>query len=394
MGLEKFQIYFDNPQAVFYTGQNVSGKIVLVTSTPKKVRAINVKIKGEAKVAWTETREHTSTTTTTSTDGGASSTPATQTETVTFSNEEVYFENKFTAYGGGSDQTLTAGEHLFPFSYVLPTNLPSSFEGEHGHIRYTVRAVLDRPWTFDHEAKAAFTIISTLDLNTEPQAAAPANAQKSKTYCCLCCASGPVNVTLSLPTGGAVPGETLFPTLDVENNSRVYLSLIKLRLKKRLLYKARGSTKTEEMSIAEKNLGYVDSGQSHTFEREALLVPSLPPSNLKNCSIIDLDYYLEAHFTSSGWNSNFELRVPVLIGTIPLHQNFAQYTPAVQSQPLGWNFSPSAPYRDGSPSYPDLPPPTYQQSVFGARSVVERADNQYIYGEKNFAPMYPVYHHS
>jgi hypothetical protein len=38
-------------------------------------------------------------------------------------------------------------------------------------------------------------------------------------------------------------------------------------------------------------------------------------------------------------------------------------------------------------------PPTYEASVFGARSTVERSDNQYVYGEKDFAPKYPVYYH-
>ncbi|XP_059473871.1 arrestin domain-containing protein 17-like isoform X2 [Neocloeon triangulifer] len=396
MGLEKFQIFFDNPQAVFYAGQNVSGRIVVVNSTPKKIRGINVKIKGEAEVSWTETRQHSSDSNNTTMDNVTTTPNNTTTDTQeTFSAEEVYFENKFVAFGGGGDQTLNPGEHMYPFNYVLPINLPSSFEGEFGHVRYTVRAVLDRPWKFDQEAKAAFTVISPLDLNADPKLAAPVTKQKSKKFCCWCCASNPVNIVLTLPTGGAVPGETLLPTLDIENNSRVYLSLITLKLVKSVTYKARGgNTKKVEVSIAEKNLGYVDSGQSHTFEREALQIPPLPPSNLNNCSVIDLEYYLEAHFSPSSFYCSFQVRLPVVVGTIPLSLNFAQYAPAVQNPPLGWNFSPSAPHRDGSPNYPDLPPPTYEASVFGARSTVERTDNQFVFGEKNFAPMYPVYHHS
>jgi hypothetical protein len=46
--------------------------------------------------------------------------------------------------------------------------------------------------------------------------------------------------------------------------------------------------------------------------------------------------------------------VPIVLGTIPFHQNFAQYTPAPENPPLGWNINPSAPHRDGSPNYPDL----------------------------------------
>ena len=68
----------------------------------------------------------------------------------------------------GITEVLAAGEHSFPFSMMLPYHLPSSFEGQYGYVRYTVKATLDRPWKFDHEAKAAFTVLSHLDLNLDP----------------------------------------------------------------------------------------------------------------------------------------------------------------------------------------------------------------------------------
>lgn len=59
---------------------------------------------------------------------------------------------------------------MYNFSAQLPATLPSSFEGQFGYIRYTVKGILNRPWKFDQECKAAFTVISPLDLNTIPQA--------------------------------------------------------------------------------------------------------------------------------------------------------------------------------------------------------------------------------
>jgi hypothetical protein len=63
---------------------------------------------------------------------------------------------------------LRAGEHSFPFSMMLANNLPSSFEGQYGYVRYTVKATLDRPWKFDHEVKEAFTVLLLSDLNLDP----------------------------------------------------------------------------------------------------------------------------------------------------------------------------------------------------------------------------------
>ena len=62
---------------------------------------------------------------------------------------------------------MEAGTHKYPFSFTLPPNVPSSFEGYYGHVRYTAKATMDRPWKFDHDTRSAFTVISLVDLNLE-----------------------------------------------------------------------------------------------------------------------------------------------------------------------------------------------------------------------------------
>jgi len=62
---------------------------------------------------------------------------------------------------------MEAGSYKYPFSFTLPTNVPSSFEGQQGYVRYTAKATMDRPWKFDHVTRCAFTVISVLDLNLE-----------------------------------------------------------------------------------------------------------------------------------------------------------------------------------------------------------------------------------
>jgi len=69
---------------------------------------------------------------------------------------------------GGETVRIEAGTHRYPFTFQLPSNVPSSFEGEYGYVRYTAEAKMDRPWKFDHVTRSAFTVISLVDLNLEP----------------------------------------------------------------------------------------------------------------------------------------------------------------------------------------------------------------------------------
>lgn len=60
---------------------------------------------------------------------------------------------------------LLPGTHTYSFACVLPERLPTSFEGGHGHVRYTIKVTLERPWKFDHTFQAGFTVLHQLNLN-------------------------------------------------------------------------------------------------------------------------------------------------------------------------------------------------------------------------------------
>jgi len=68
---------------------------------------------------------------------------------------------------GGESIQLPGGNHRLPFTFTLPANVPSSFEGEVGSVRYTAEATMERPWKFNHTTRSAFTVISIVDLNME-----------------------------------------------------------------------------------------------------------------------------------------------------------------------------------------------------------------------------------
>lgn len=58
--------------------------------------------------------------------------------------------------------------YKYPFEFMLPSNIPSSFEGTFGHIRYNVKVVFDVPVWLNKKFKEQFTLINAIDLNDDP----------------------------------------------------------------------------------------------------------------------------------------------------------------------------------------------------------------------------------
>lgn len=72
----------------------------------------------------------------------------------------------------GQESTLPAGTHNFNFSYVLPQNIPSSFESKIGQVRHVCKAKINVPWGFDKTCSQPYSVNSLYDLNTDPAAQA------------------------------------------------------------------------------------------------------------------------------------------------------------------------------------------------------------------------------
>ncbi|XP_015601478.1 arrestin domain-containing protein 17 [Cephus cinctus] len=391
MALKDFKILFDNPWSTYYSGQTVTGRILLLLDRPKKLRGINVKAKGVANTCWSSDKQE------------LNNEGRYENETQTVTGHEEYFNIQYYVLGSfaGSEIELPAGEHKYQFSVTLPPDLPSSFESDFGHVRYTVKAILDRPWKFDQETKVAFTVVSSFDLNQEPKASEPIQEEMSKTFCCLCCGSQPLTVKVSIPIRGYVPGQRIPIRVNLENHSNVVVDTMKFILLKMVTFHAdtpRTESKSEELVVVEIAKGPVRAGDNAMYEQE-LEVPPLPPSNLSNCRIIDLEYNLKMEACVSGWyHRNLKKNILVFIGTVPL-LNY-------QGSTVGYpSISPSAPKAPSSSEahilpplqpmahlYPSLPPPSYEDSVYSVKSLRERDESEYIFGlRSHFAPKYPVY---
>ncbi|XP_058825942.1 arrestin domain-containing protein 17 [Topomyia yanbarensis] len=403
MGLKDCEIELDNPWNTYYAGQTVNGKVTITFDSPKKVRGIVIKFTGEAETKWSQTE--------TKTDQEGKQYES----TTNLTGQEEYFQIQYYLLGGknSNEIELPAGTHSYPFTCALPPTLPSSFEGEWGFVRYTIKVTLDRPWKFDQDLKMAFTVVSPVDLNQNPRVKDPFKLEREKTFCCFCCASGPLSVIVHIPVTGFVSGQTIPLTIECDNASNVGVESIKLTLRKLLAFHVmnpRRETKKKKEVISEVSVGPVEGGNSQTWNQH-ILIPPLPPSNLVNCGIIDVDYDIKMEAVVSGPHANMDGNIPIVLGTVPL-ESFQPPRPYTDNPPetdpsmlptqpvspasppngtggaLGWNIA-----NGGDSLYPNIPPPTFAEASFKAPNISNKNDSEFtrFVGPSEYAPRYPTY---
>jgi len=134
--------------------------------------------------------------------------------------------------GAESPVTLPPGVHSFPYFFTLSPWLPSSFEGRHCHIRYSLQATLVRALFKDLKSDPLkFIIKGILDLNQYPTIAKPINVNEQKNWDFLCWKLWSVVLNLSIDKTGFIPGEILNFTATFNNScSNVKLTPVKAYL--------------------------------------------------------------------------------------------------------------------------------------------------------------------
>ncbi|XP_062562602.1 arrestin domain-containing protein 4-like [Armigeres subalbatus] len=406
--------YDNNPQGIFYVGQTLSGSVVLQASEPEPVNVITVKIEGFTVVQWTERRPP----------------HGKRHRSRQFNGRQDYFNTLINLLGTEHAPAITIpqGTNVYKFSCSLPDSLPTSFEGQYGHIRYTITVVIERPSQQDTTYREAFTVLRNVNLNDTPSLRDPKMIELSKTSGWWIFKSDPMDITVEIPCTGYVSGQSI-PVVVRWKNNNAAIRGIRIKLHKHETYSA---TEPYEKSRTDSHSTVKIENRDHqqdvdgTFER-SLLIPSLPPSSVSPLIVIAYELTVYVHLSADDIPS---FKVPITIGTIPLVALPPSARPPPPSggddpdQPPG--YPPSYGFKfDGVPSdgpadkagsssastttaatgstlvpdatssapmqQHDLPPPTYEEAM----STVTNTDGDEgpapMDPNKPFIPLYPVY---
>lgn len=259
-------------------------------------------VEGEAESKWTE------------------SSGSTKTQTV-FSGNEQLLENSFYLFGTkDSDNTIMIanGIHSYDFIFKLPSNLPYSFEGKHGHVRYKVKANLDIPWAIDLQDEKIFTIERTDDVNSLMDSNLPIEMEEFKTFCCWCCKSDPLTLKVTLPNSGFSAGGNLAMEVEINNKSSkvVERSIVELkRIHQFISSDPIRKIKEHKETMIELDAKGARNGENVNFDVLIELPASMPISNQKFCKVYQISYELKLVAETEGLNVSPHIIVPITIGS-------------------------------------------------------------------------------
>ena len=408
MGLDEFKLCVDNK---YFSGRTLSGFVQIICGTDlTNINHIQVKVVGFANVKWNERekRYH-----------GPRYRKRSYYTTVTYENHNDLFCFKSIIHRGD----ISEGQHEIPFEFEIPMDLPCSFEGQYGHIRYYVEAKLDRSGIFtSHKRQRKYiTVLSLVDLNKIPGSDQPINVFREKEFAndCCCIDGGYVNVKLNLSRSCFTPGEYFPVTAEIENHSDRTIN----RTSAELIMDVRYYESTEKSAnkccvVLARSGDKIEGGKSASWSELPLCsesvqsgcctstskwidtspIPPLPPSTIErynHCDIIKCSYRLEfAVFVRSYPRPFIIINVPLTIGSIPLRRMIRN---CVQSKPenIPRELEPSAPPPPTIDGNDDLPPPSYAEAVtmdqVESKIIPRPCDTKDTHANWNFKPQYPVW---
>lgn len=299
---------------------------------------------GQARAHWTETR--TSTT-------GTGKNRRTTHHTVHFEGKEVYLNSKTYLFGqsGGSSFDVQPGSHKYNFACQLPEQLPYTFDGVHGEIKYFVEAVLDIPWSFDKEIKTPITIIRHDDMNMYPELRIAQKVEEVKTFCCLFCQSEPLMMQASIPHSGFAKGQHIPIKIHYSNKSDVDVLGTLIKLKRAIRYTSttpHEKTRSDTEKMVEIRCRGVKGGETVSMEQTLDIPHVLMTSNGRFCRTVVIEYFIEIEGQVDGCHSNPELILPITIGSEPIRVD-NQYTITPGANVLIQPIQPPAQYQPTAP---------------------------------------------
>ncbi|KNC33207.1 hypothetical protein FF38_12722 [Lucilia cuprina] len=298
---ERLRITLDNPNKLYIAGQTIKGEIWFNLTKRTKIRAIKVQITGKGKCKWMEILRKNS------------NSNNETTRSLFYSSKEIYAHNEIPlSVFEPRGIELSPGEHTFDFAMPLDLFLPSSFKGSHGSIKYKLRILIQRPWSFDERHSIPINVMKNMPLppvyRLNPT---PLEKQITKTISLF--GTRPISMLALLPEDFAVRGEPLRICVTVTNNSTTNVEKLRFCVLQYITYYSHVPLRVQKMEIipiAHKETGSVHKKSERSFAHELLIPEMAQPTDDELSGVINITYELRVEAVLRGFFKNLVLNMP------------------------------------------------------------------------------------
>ncbi|XP_057326019.1 arrestin domain-containing protein 17-like [Microplitis mediator] len=330
-GINSFKIKLHKLTGSYVPGEKIYGEVIIDLVEDKIIQALTLQIKGTCEVSWKENNY----------------------QVDSFSAKEKYIESVIILRNGESHNTnrikIDQGHNVFLFNFTLPHNIPSTLKHDCAEIKYSITAIMERPWKFNHETEKSFRVERQLPIDESYLLGI--DETDVENFSCLipCIKRGLMKYRIRLPSTGYTCGERISFMLNIDNKlSSVEITTITLLLIQKLKFSNREpflKSKTETNIITR----VVRQGPFQKVSATLLEidVQKLPLSHCQYCKYIDIKYLLHSIITVSGCHKPIQKTYDICIGTKDIPE-----TMPLSTREISNTNSPSVPLQS-----PSIPPP-------------------------------------
>ena len=337
------------PNQPYYPGSTITGSLLLDVDEPKSYNQIVVQFSGRSYVHWTEER---------SGDDHESDTAGDNEETYTSTEAYVDLIAPLWNKQQSPDGKLAPGQYSWPFSFIIPPTAPSSFEGTSrdsvGNIRYVlVGKIVTGLLKFDHSVEVRVPVQQLVKI-TDPRLLQPARREVQKRLGCLCCASGPIVLTVALPKTGFCIGEPFQLHASLENGSNRRGLTMNASITQPVVYHAQGNRNWDTKTLLNIASEEIEPQSSQNWD-PTITIPTEGVNIIHgpSCSNIKVTFTLNV-ICRIPRALNLSMSIPIELGNCHDQQ---QTAPAVQSEPQQAAVAYPPPLQPGPPPLaPNQPP--------------------------------------
>ncbi|KAL5273518.1 hypothetical protein ACFFRR_000327 [Megaselia abdita] len=289
--------FIGNPQKLCFSGQKVRARAIVLVDKPTIVRQLLIKVRGSAGVYWNDLEK----------EGHM--------DEILYIDEQIPLLNPDNGY---KYIALNPGRSTFDFTFTIPLGCPTSFESKRGRVRYLVKLVFVTNF-INSQKCVGFTVIKPLNLNNHGVNLALPFCDDKEKKMWLGLSNNKIVINAKVPKTGFVPGEGIPIEVFIHNKSSSDIWELSIKLVLRAIHRTRShkSTHKEKISLAKIKYTKAQIGKKSCF-KEMLMIPPTPPSYEDVCYIFDVSYSVDVTAIFSGLHSELVLKVPVVIGSIPL----------------------------------------------------------------------------